>query len=89
MIDIIQEYFSKKGKKFCHHLTENVKALMKSGAANTYSMARELSKMNGKSFKTNEMAVYRFLQDDKFQIDDKFWRCHINIIFESLKAKTL
>ena len=46
-------------------------------------------KTNNKTFKTNEMGLYRFLQDNKFQIDDSFWRCHINLIFEWLKENKI
>lgn len=35
------------------------------------------------------MAFYRFLQDEKFQIDDSFWRCHINLIFDVLKENNI
>ena len=85
MIEHLQDYFGAKGSKFCKHLQSNVTAIMQCGKANTYSMARQLSKTNNKTFKTNEMAVYRFLQDDQFQIDDSFWRCHINLLFDLLK----
>lgn len=89
MIECLREYFANKGKIFCNHLQSNVSAIMQCGKANTYSIARQLSKSNGKTFKTNEMSVYRFLQDDDFQIDDSFWRCHINLIFESLQGNRL
>ena len=89
MIEHLKEYFGNKGKIFCRHLQNKVSAIMQCGEANTYSIARQLSKTNGKTFKANEMSIYRFLQDDNFQIDDSFWRCHINLIFASLKANGL
>jgi hypothetical protein len=54
---------------------------MRCGSANTYQIARQLSKENNKSFKTNDMAVYRLLQSKDFQIDDSFWRKHVKLIF--------
>lgn len=89
MIEFFKDCFAKQGKIFCKHLQNNITAIMQCGEANTYSIARQLSKTNGKSFKTNEMAIYRFLQDKDFQIDDSFWRCHVNLIFESLKENGL
>jgi hypothetical protein len=89
MIECLKDYFENKGKIFCKHLQNNVGAIMQCGQANTYSIARQLSKTNGKTFKANEMAIYRFLQDNDFQIDDSFWRCHVNLIFEALKANGL
>ena len=87
MHTLITRHFEKQGSLFCKHLSEYTRALMQCGEANTYGIARQLSKNNNKSFDTNEMKIVRFLQNDKFQIDDKFWRCHINMIFEMLEER--
>ena len=84
MINILKDYFGKLGDKISGYLLDHVEAIMRCSTANSYGIARELCVMNKKSFKTNEMAVYRFLQNPKFQVDDKFWRCHIKLIFDML-----
>jgi hypothetical protein len=33
------------------------------------------------------MTIYRLLKNNTFQIDDSFWRNHINIIFDNLIEK--
>jgi hypothetical protein len=33
------------------------------------------------------MAIYRLLKDNTFQVDDSFWRNHINMIFDNLVEK--
>lgn len=89
MIEYIKEYFSNKGDKFCKHMQDYATAIMQCGKANTYSMARQLSKTNGKTFKTNEMALYRFLQNEEFQIDDGFWRNHIALLFQFMQKNKI
>lgn len=89
MIDFLEGYFCKVGKDFSKCLINNVEAIMQCGKASTHRMARQLSKKNGKQFKTNEMSIYRFLQDKEFQVDDTTWRCHIKMIFDLLERNNL
>jgi len=89
MNEIFIEYFEKMGKKFCNKMNIVIQALLKRGKANTYDIMREICALNGKSFKTNDMFLYRFLQDSKFQIDDNFWRCHIKLLFDFMEEQKL
>lgn len=89
MKGLISQYFSFCDKKFCTHFEQNVTALMRAGSANTYDISRQLCEMNQKSFKTNEMALYRFLQNKTFQIDDSLWRHHNKLIFDILKERKI
>jgi ABC-type uncharacterized transport system YnjBCD substrate-binding protein len=72
MKELINQYFTGFGKVFPKRLGVITPAIMQCGSANTYQIARQLSKENNKSFKTNDMSVYRLLQSKDFQIDDSF-----------------
>lgn len=87
MREILCKYFQKIGEKFCTKTNEVIKAILKCGKANTYDIAREMCTLNGKNFKTNDVSLYRFLQDGKFQIDDAFWRCHAKLLFDLMKEQ--
>jgi hypothetical protein len=58
--------------------------VMRAGSSNTSSIARELSRINGKSFKTNDMQLYRLLLHPSFQVDDTLWRGYVGSIFDVL-----
>lgn len=90
MNDVFYEYFIKKmGKKFCDKINIVVQAMLKLGKANTYGIVRELCAINGKSFKTNDMFLYRFLKDSKFKIDNDFLNCHIKLLFNFMESQKL
>ena len=82
MNEIIDEYFNKIGKKFTKNLNIILPAILKCGTSNTAIIASEMSNFTKKDFNTNDRKLSRFLQDKDFQIDDKFWRCHFNLIFD-------
>mgnify|MGYP003329114452 FL=1 len=48
-----------------------------------------MSKINNKSFKTNDARIHRFFKSNNFQIDEKFWRMHINLLFDNLQENNL
>jgi len=89
MKELINQYFSSFGKVLPKRLGNITTAIMQCGSANTYQIARQLSKENNKSFKANDMAVYRLLQSKDFQIDDSFWRKHVKLIFNLLEERDL
>jgi len=86
---IFSKYFSKNGEVFCNNLSLIIPAILRSGAANTALIAKEMSKFNGKDFHTNDVHLARFLQSNKFQIDDSFWRSHNNLLFDFMTAQNL
>jgi hypothetical protein len=89
MFGLIKDRFSSINKIVAKHLEENILATMKCANSDTYEIIRTLCKDNNKSFKTNEMSFYRFLQDSKMQIDDTWWRKHIGLIFDLLEERKL
>ena len=48
-----------------------------------------MTEVNGQSFKTNDMRVYRLLQSDNFQVSDRLWRGHSALLFDLLKESGL
>lgn len=81
----ILKFYSKTGKVFNKNFSEIITAMLSSSSSNTAKIAVEMSKLNNKSFKTNDIALYRFLKNEKFQVDESLWRCHIKMIFTLLK----
>lgn len=59
-----------------------IPAMMRCGKVNTSLIAKEMSKANNKSFKTNDVQVFCFLQSKSFLIDDSLWRMHTNMLFD-------
>ena len=57
---------------------------MRCRSSNTSAMARALSLMNGQSFTTNDMPLYRFLSNSHFQIDAVLWRRSMQRVFSLL-----
>lgn len=85
----ISKFYSKTGKVFCKNFSEIITAMLSSSSSNTAKIAIEMSKLNNKSFKTNDIALYRFLKNEKIQIDEALWRCHIKMIFTLLKEHNI
>lgn len=85
MQEIFHKYFIKEGGPFCNSLSLVIPAILRCGKANTALIAKEMSKANGLDFHSNDIHLSRFLQSDKFQIDDSFWRQHIKMIFDFMR----
>jgi len=81
----ISKFYSKTGKVFCKNFSEIITAMLSCSSSNTAKIATAMSKLNNKNFKTNDIALYRFLKNEKFQIDEALWRCHIKMLFTLLK----
>ena len=89
MQQILQHYYSKMGKDFVNAFSEIIPAIMSCGKSSGGLIANQMSKINNKSFKTNDMRLHRFLKSSNFQIDEKFWRMHINLLFDILQENNL
>lgn len=84
MQNILQCYYSKMGKDFVNAFNEIITAMMSCGSSSGGVIANQMSKLNNKSFKTNDMRLHRFFKSNNFQINEKFWRMHINLLFDIL-----
>ena len=89
MQQILQRYYSKMGKDFVNAFSEIIPAIMSCGKSSGGLIANQMSKINNKSFKTNDMRLHRFLKSNNFQINEKFWRMHINLLFDILQENNL
>lgn len=89
MLNIINDKFCSINKYVSKHLEKVVFATMKCASASTYEIVREMCRENGKTFKTNISTIDRLLQNSNMQIDDTWWRNHINLLFELLEEKNI
>ena len=86
---ILSSIFSNQGKVQSRNLSLLALGLLQSQTANTYSIARGISSITDASFNSSEKRVNRFLDSDRFQIDDSLFRCHKNFIFTALLEMNL
>ena len=82
---IFSKFYIKYDKTFKKNFSEIIAAMLACSSSNTAKISAEMSKLNDKNFKANDIKLYRFLKNTKFQIDESLWRCHIKMIFTLLK----
>lgn len=85
----IMPFFDRIDNQLCKSFSAVITAMLKSTSANTANIARAMSELNGKPFNTNDKAIAYLLSNKKFQINDKFWRCYFNMLFNMLKEQML
>ena len=85
---ILKEYFSNLGVSLCKSFTRYTSGVISACSFSTHEIARHVSKATGKDFNTSKGLSY-LLNNDKFQIDDHYWRQHINMIFALLLKQGL
>jgi hypothetical protein len=86
---VISHHFSKLGVALSKSFTRHVSGVISACNFSTYEIARHVSKINGKGFSTNERGLNYLLSNDNFQIDDNYWRMHINMIFALMSEQNL
>ncbi len=86
---LIRSYFRKYSRSFLINLDFIIKSMLRSGSCNTSEVARGMNHDTHESFKANDMRIYRFLQNNEFQIDDKLWRCYYQILFDAMEERGL
>lgn len=89
MDEIISTYFNKYDSTLSYNLTLLCSSMLRTGSSNTSILATAMCHDTKESFKANSMRLYRLLKCQEFQIDDKLWRCHINLVFDALKERNL
>lgn len=83
----LSKFFSKYQPSFLKSFFSVLEGMLHSGSSNTAAIARAMSRLNGKQFNTNDKLVSYLLNNDKMQIDDAFWRCHLNMTFSMLEEQ--
>jgi hypothetical protein len=85
----LSNFFIKEHKKVRENIALCVHSMLRSESVNTAEMARYMHDVNGQSFDTNEMKVYRLLTSKNFQVSDSTWRGYFNLLFGMLKKSGL
>lgn len=86
---IISKYFSKLGVALSKSFTRYTLGAISACSFSTYEIARHVSKTTKKDFNTAERGLNYLLNNDNFQIDDTYWRMHINMIFDLMFEQNL
>ena len=84
LLEAIKQNFTRIHSTISNNILLTTECMMRCASSNTSRIARELARINKGTFKTNDMWLYRFLDNKKFQVDDNLWRCYINSIFDML-----
>ncbi len=84
----IEGFFFNQNKKIRENIALTTYAILRCEKVNTASVARAMGEVNECDFKANDMRLYRLLGSKNFQIDDKMWRGHINLLFNMLYEST-
>lgn len=87
MLNIFLETFGNYGRPFCKNLASVIPAMMRCCSCNTAQIAAEMNNETDRDFKTNDIKLFRFLKDAKFQIDDMLWRRYGKLLFGLLKER--
>ena len=86
-MEIIERYFSKLGRTLCQGIQDVTLGILRSKSSSAGQISQDIALRKSINFKSGYMFVYRLLKDIKFQINDSFWRCHINMLSTLLEEK--
>jgi hypothetical protein len=86
-MEIIHRFFGRRGSVFCRQLSTVIQGVLRAGSSSTGLISQQISLAKDINFASADSYVYRFLKDDSFQIDDSFWRCHTNMLYQLLEEK--
>jgi len=87
--NILNKYFSNLGVSLTKSFARYTSGAISACSFSTHEIARHVSKATGKDFNTSEKGLNYLLSNDKFQIDDHYWRQHINMIFDLMLEQDL
>lgn len=85
MLESISPYFKNQKKTVLSSMLLVLEAMIKTCSSNTSTLAKSISALKNCSYKNADMTIYRLLQNPFLQIDDKFWRGYIKLIFAMMK----
>ena len=81
MLEAISSYFKSQKKSVLSSMLLVIEAMIKTCSSNTSTLAKSISAIKNCSYKTADMTVYCLLQNPSLQIDDRFWRGYMKLIF--------
>ena len=86
---LLSPYFSKLGTTLGKSFIRQCSGAIDACSASTHEISRHVSRQTGRCFNTSEKGLNYLLSNNNFQIDDRFWRLHINMVFDILKEQNL
>jgi hypothetical protein len=86
---LLKKYFSTQGLTLSKSFVRYTSAVISACSFSTHEIARYVSKATGHDFNTSEKGLSYLLNNEKFKVDDSFWRKHINMIFDLLMEQDL
>lgn len=86
---ILSKYFSNLGPKISPSVLRYTSGIISACSFSTAEISRYVSKETGQNFNTSDKGLTYLLSNRNFQIDDKYWRCHINMIFDLMQEQDL
>lgn len=86
---ILNQYFAGLGVSLSKSFTRYTSGAISACSFSTHEIARHVSKVTNHDFNTSEKGLNYLLNNNKFQIDDHYWRKHINMIFDLMVEQNL
>lgn len=86
---LLSPYFSKLGKTLGKSFIRQCSGAIDACSASTHEIARHVTKQTGLCFNTTEKGLNYLLSNNNFQIDDRFWRLHMKMVFDMMKEQKL
>ena len=87
--EILKKYFSKLGVALSKSFIRYTNGAISACSFSTHEIARCVSKETGYDFNTSEKGLNYLLCNDRFQIDDHYWRQHIKMVFDLMEEHSL
>lgn len=90
MFDIIlKKYYKGLGLSLSKSFSKYVNGAISACSFSTHEIARHVSKITNHDFNTSEKGLSYLLNNDNFQVDDNYWRYHINMTFDLMREQGL
>lgn len=86
--NILHKYFSNLGN-VTPSFVRYTSGIISACSFSTHEIARHVSKETNQDFNTSDKSLTYLLSNENFQIDDRYWRQHINMIFDMLLEQEL
>lgn len=86
---ILNKYFSNLGVSLSKSFTRYTRGVISSCSFSTYEISRHVTKITGYDFNTSIKGLDYLLSNDKFQVDDHYWRSHIKMVFDLMSEQEL
>jgi len=86
---ILKKYFSSLGLTLTKSFVRYTHGAISACSFSTHEIARHVSQATGYDFNTSEKGLNYLLSNNRFQIDDSYWRQHIHMIFDLMLEQDL